>query len=68
MKRWACISIFEVKGAISASSIARLGIIIFLSDSNNSNIPLSYIINFYPLAKFSYLVYDFMKLLSYHFF
>ena len=33
-----------------------------------SNMPHSYIINFYSLAKFSYLVYDFMILLSYHFF
>ncbi|MBO7279923.1 MAG: hypothetical protein J6V00_02040, partial [Bacteroidaceae bacterium] len=35
MKRWACFSILVVKGAISASSIALLGIILFLSDSNN---------------------------------
>ena len=35
MKKWACFSIFEVKVAILASSIALLRIILFLSDSNN---------------------------------
>ena len=34
MKKWAYFSIFEVKGAILASSIALLGIILFLSDNN----------------------------------
>ena len=34
MKRWACFSIFEVKVAILAPSIALFGIILFLSDSN----------------------------------
>ena len=36
MKKWACFSIFEVKVAILAPSIALLGIILFLSDSNNT--------------------------------
>ena len=34
MKRWACFSIFEVKVAILAPSIALFGIILFLQDSN----------------------------------
>ena len=34
MKKWACFSIFEVKVAILASSIALFEIILFLSDSN----------------------------------
>ena len=35
MKKWAYFSIFVVKVTILASSIALLGIILFLSDSNN---------------------------------
>ena len=34
IKKWACFSILVVKVAISASSIALFGIILFLSDSN----------------------------------
>ena len=40
MKRWACFSILAVKVAISASSIALFGIILFLSDSNNNQFRL----------------------------
>ena len=35
MKKWACFSIFEVKVAILAPSIALFGIILFLSNTNS---------------------------------
>ena len=46
MKKWACFSIFEVKVAILAPSIALFWIILFLSDSN-----IFYIALFFSLSR-----------------